>query len=85
MEPRPRAANDRRRPDAEDERLQERTVVRVLPSGSRDHPEATDMMKKLPTILVAMLILVVILLMMCSFQVRFTEAAVVTRLDKVQK
>ncbi|HVP13717.1 MAG TPA: protease modulator HflC [Phycisphaerae bacterium] len=43
------------------------------------------MFKKLPTILVALLILVVILLMMCAFQVRFTEAAVVTRLDKVKK
>jgi membrane protease subunit HflC len=43
------------------------------------------MPKNLPTIFVALLIAVVILLMMCAFQVRFTENAVVTRFDKVQK
>jgi membrane protease subunit HflC len=43
------------------------------------------MIKKAPTILVALLILVIILLMMCAFQVRFTEAAVVTRLDNVRQ
>ncbi len=43
------------------------------------------MPKNVPTILVAVLIVVVILLMMCAFQVRFTETAVVTRLDNVHK
>lgn len=43
------------------------------------------MPKNLPTILVAVLIVVVILLMMCAFQVRFTETAVVTRLDNIHK
>jgi len=37
------------------------------------------------TILVAVLIVVVILLMMCAFQVRFTETVVVTRLDNVHQ
>jgi modulator of FtsH protease HflC len=43
------------------------------------------MLKKLPTIFVALLILVIIILMMCAFQVRFTEAAVVTRLDNIRQ
>jgi membrane protease subunit HflC len=47
--------------------------------------EATNMPKNVPTIMVAALIIMIILLMMCAFQVRFTETVVVTRFDKVRK
>lgn len=43
------------------------------------------MTRSVPTILVAALILVIIVFMMCSFQVRFTETAVVTRFDEIRK
>ncbi len=39
------------------------------------------MPKNVPFLFVAMLILVIILLMMCAFQVQFTETVVVTRTD----
>ena len=42
------------------------------------------MNKNAPTLLVAGLVIVVILLMMCAFQVRFTETAVVTRFDQIK-
>jgi membrane protease subunit HflC len=43
------------------------------------------MSRNIPTLLVSLLVIVVILAMMCTFQVRFTETAVVTRLDKIHK
>lgn len=42
------------------------------------------MRRNVPTMLVAGLVLVVIVLMMCAFQVRFTETAVVTRFDQIK-
>ena len=42
------------------------------------------MNRNAPTLLVAGLVIVVILLMMCAFQVRFTETAVVTRFDQIK-
>lgn len=42
------------------------------------------MNKNAPALLVAGLIMVVILMMMCAFQVRFTETAVVTRFDQIK-
>ncbi len=41
------------------------------------------MLKNRASIVIALFIIVVILLMMCAFQVRFTETVVVTRFDKV--
>jgi len=43
------------------------------------------MSRNLPTLLVALLVIVIIGCMMCAFQVRFTETAVVTRFDKILK
>ena len=43
------------------------------------------MSRNLPTLLVAMVVFVIIGCMMCAFQVRFTETAVVTRFDKISK
>ncbi|MEE8384880.1 MAG: protease modulator HflC, partial [Dehalococcoidia bacterium] len=43
------------------------------------------MSKNIPTMIVALLVVVVILFMMCAFQVRFTETAVVTRFDKIRQ
>ncbi len=43
------------------------------------------MRKNVPALLVACIILAVILFMMCAFQVRFTETAVVTRFDDVDR
>jgi len=42
------------------------------------------MNRNLPALFVAALVIVVIVLMMCAFQVRFTETAVVTRFDKIR-
>jgi len=42
-------------------------------------------MKNIWTLLVAAFVAVVILLMMCAFQVRFTEAVVVTRFDRIKE
>jgi membrane protease subunit HflC len=42
-------------------------------------------MRNLPTLLVAALVAAVIVLMMCAFQVRFTETAVVTRFDQIRR
>ncbi len=39
--------------------------------------------RNLPTILVAAVIIVVIVCMMCAYQVRFTETVVVTKFDKI--
>lgn len=39
----------------------------------------------MPAILVAILLIVIILFMMCAFQVSFTETAVVTRFDEIKK
>ncbi|MBX3394552.1 MAG: protease modulator HflC [Phycisphaerae bacterium] len=41
------------------------------------------MSRNLPTIIVAMIILVVIASMMCAYQVRFTETVVITRFHKI--
>jgi len=43
------------------------------------------MSRNLPTLLVALVVIVIIGCMMCAFQVRFTETAVVTRFDKISK
>jgi len=43
------------------------------------------MSKNKPALVVAGLVIVVILLMMCAFQVRFTETAVVTRFDQINE
>lgn len=43
------------------------------------------MNKNAPTLLVAGMVIVVILMMMCAFQVRFTETAVVTRFDQIKE
>jgi membrane protease subunit HflC len=43
------------------------------------------MNRNAPTLLIAGLVIVVILLMMCAFQVRFTETAVVTRFDQIKE
>ncbi|MBI5764192.1 MAG: protease modulator HflC [Planctomycetes bacterium] len=43
------------------------------------------MNKNAPALLVAGLVIVVILMMMCAFQVRFTETAVVTRFDQIKE
>lgn len=43
------------------------------------------MSKNIPTLMVAILVVVIILFMMCAFQVRFTETAVVTRFDEIIK
>lgn len=42
------------------------------------------MSRNVPTILVALLVVVIIGFMMCAFQVRFTETAVVTRFDEIK-
>jgi membrane protease subunit HflC len=41
------------------------------------------MSRNIPTLMVAILVVVIILFMMCAFQVRFTETAVVTRFDHI--
>jgi len=43
------------------------------------------MPKSIPMILVGVLIIVIILLMMCAFQVKYTETAVVTRFDQIRQ
>jgi len=43
------------------------------------------MSRNLPTLLIALFVIVVILAMMCAFQVRFTETVVVTRFDKIER
>lgn len=43
------------------------------------------MSRNAPTILVALLLVVIIAFMMCAFQVRFTETSVVTRFDRIHK
>src|ERR1043166_2333086 len=43
------------------------------------------MNRNAPTLLISGLVIVVILLMMCAFQVRFTETAVVTRFDQIKE
>ena len=43
------------------------------------------MSRNLPTLLVALVVIVIIGCMMCAFQVRFTETAVVTRFDKINQ
>ncbi|RIK67272.1 MAG: hypothetical protein DCC65_06900 [Planctomycetota bacterium] len=43
------------------------------------------MSRNMPTLLVALLLVVIIAFMMCAFQVRFTETAIVTRFDKIHK
>ncbi|OWY72926.1 hypothetical protein B7486_00865 [cyanobacterium TDX16] len=43
------------------------------------------MTRNMPAILVAILLIVIILFMMCAFQVSFTETAVVTRFDEIKK
>ncbi|HKQ49523.1 MAG TPA: protease modulator HflC [Phycisphaerae bacterium] len=41
------------------------------------------MTRNIPALLVAALVVVIIVFMMCAFQVRFTETAVVTRFDEI--
>lgn len=43
------------------------------------------MTRNLPTILVAAILVLIVVFMMCAFQVRFTETAVVTRFDQIQR
>ena len=43
------------------------------------------MPKPLPSILVALIVIAIILLMMCAFQVKYTETAVVTRFDQIRQ
>lgn len=43
------------------------------------------MSPKVSTLFVAAILLAVVCLMMCAFQVRFTETAVVTRFDQIKE
>ena len=43
------------------------------------------MTRNIPALMVAALVVVIIVFMMCAFQVRFTETAVVTRFDEIVK
>ncbi len=43
------------------------------------------MTRNLPTLLVAAILVLIVTFMMCAFQVRFTETAIVTRFDQIQK
>lgn len=43
------------------------------------------MTKTLSTLLVAVIVVVIILFMMCAFQVRYTQMAVLTRWDKIER